>query len=324
MWCCFRKYGNCGRICEFNSAAAYIDIAQAATLLVANCVYGRSARFAESRLKPCCQASVSNYRLRQTEDGQDLASYAKSQLLSLTTTSTVAGFSAIFNGATYAVITKSEADFIDENSRVRLQSSAVYITLYDTGARVAMQVSSQALVATLALVLSLSVALSQFRDRRQSKFNLEKAYVDSLLAWHRDVVATLCDLRDRSIVAETRTERRRLLSALIEQGRFMFPNIDRADGYGAKKPLAYRGCRHLTLDFLVAAFNLSENIEMPAFDKSMEALQRHLTSMVFAVVNPTDRLDRLHLMTDRLSIIKEPYEQFLLHDDAELHRHIWR
>lgn len=187
-----------------------------------------------------------------------------------------------------------------------------------------MQVSSQIVVAVLALILSVFVAIVQFRDRRQAKFNLEKAYVDSLLAWHRDVVATLCDLRDRSINAGFRSERRRLLSALIEQGRFLFPNIDRADDYGANKPLAYRGYRHLTLDFLVAAFKLSENPESSTFDKSMEALQGHFTSMVFAVVNPFDRLERLRLMTDRFSISKESYEQFLSHEDAELLRHIWR
>jgi hypothetical protein len=187
-----------------------------------------------------------------------------------------------------------------------------------------MQITSEVIVATLALMLSIFVAVSQFRDRRQAKFNIENAYIDGLLAWHRDVIATLSDLRDQSIGAELRAERRRLLSSLIEQGRFMFPNINRADGYGAKKPRAYQGYRHLTLDFLVAAFNLSENVGSPAFDRSMEALQKHFTSMVFSVVNPSDRLERLRLMTDRLSISKESYEQFLSHEDAELLRHLWR
>ncbi len=187
-----------------------------------------------------------------------------------------------------------------------------------------MQITGQVIIATLALVLSVFVAVTQFRDRRQAKFNIEKAFVDSLLAWHRDVVTTLRDLRDASIGAELRSEKRRLLSALIEQGRFLFPNIDRGDGYGDKKPLAYRGYRHLTLDFLVSAFNLSENPERMAFDSSMEALQRHFTSMVFAVVNPSERLERLRSMTDRLSVSKESYEQFLSHEDAEVLHHIWR
>jgi hypothetical protein len=187
-----------------------------------------------------------------------------------------------------------------------------------------MQISGQVIVATLALVLSIFVALSQFRDRRVAKFNTEKAHVDSLLAWHKDVVTTLCDLRGESVELSLRDERRRCLSALIEQGRFFFPNIERGDGYGAKKPLAYRGYRHLTLDFLVAAHTVSEHPESPAFDKSMEALQRHFTSMVFAVVKPSERLDRLRSMTDRLSVSKESYEQFLSHEDAEILRHMWR
>lgn len=195
---------------------------------------------------------------------------------------------------------------------------------FSIGEREVMQVSSQVVVAVLALLLSVFVAIIQFRDRRQAKFNLEKAFVDGLLAWHKDVVETLCDLRDTSVKADSRAERRRRLSALVEQGRFMFPNIDRADGYGANKPHAYRGYRHLTLDFLVAAFNLSKNVEVPEYDKSMEALQRHFTSMVFSVVNPSNRLERLRLMTAQLSMSKESYEQFLPNKDAELLRHIWR
>jgi hypothetical protein len=187
-----------------------------------------------------------------------------------------------------------------------------------------MQITGQVIVATLALVLSVFVALSQFRDRRHTKFTIEKAQVDGLMAWHRDVVVALCDLRDDSVEAKLRSEKRRLLLALIEQGRFFFPNIDRDDGYGEKKPLAYRGYRHLTLDFLVAAFNLSENPKSERFDKSMEVLQKHFTSMVFAVVKPSERLERLRSMTDRLSLSKESYEQFLSHEDADLLRHLWR
>ena len=187
-----------------------------------------------------------------------------------------------------------------------------------------MQFSAQVIVASLALILSVFVAITQFRDRRQAKFNIERAHLDGLLTWHKDVVAALCDLRDESIDLELRREKRRSLSALIEQGRFFFPNIDRGDAYGSKKPLAYRGYRHLSLDFLVAAFHLSEHPTNPAFAKSMEALQRHFTSMVYAAVRPSERLERLRQMTDRLSVSKESYEQFSSHEDAEILRHMWR
>jgi hypothetical protein len=187
-----------------------------------------------------------------------------------------------------------------------------------------LEITGQVIVASLALVVSVVVAVTQFRDRRQTKFNIERAHLDGLLAWHKDVVATLCDLRDESIDLDLRGEKRRALSSLIEQGRFFFPNIDRGDGYGNKKPVAYRGYRHLSLDFLVAAFNLSERPNTPGFARSMEALQRHFTSMVYSVVNPSERLERLRVMTDKLSVSKESYEQFLSHEDAELLRHMWR
>lgn len=85
-----------------------------------------------------------------------------------------------------------------------------------------MQITGQIIVATLALVLSVVVALSQFRDRRHMKFTIEKAHIDGLMAWHGDVIVALCDLRDDSIEAELRGEKRRLLSALIEQGASSF------------------------------------------------------------------------------------------------------
>lgn len=186
-----------------------------------------------------------------------------------------------------------------------------------------MQFNIQATISFAALLLSLFVALSQFRDRRQAKFNIEKSHIDNLLMWHREVVLALVDLRDESIDPKIRSEKRRLLSTLIEQGRFYFPNFDRGDGFGKDEPTAYRGYRHLTLDFLVAAFNLSGNPDTPGFHRSMKTLQRHFTSMIFATANPPGRLDRLRRMTGQLPATRESYEQFLSHQDAEVLRSIW-
>lgn len=183
--------------------------------------------------------------------------------------------------------------------------------------------NQQTFIAALALLCSIFAAITHYRDRRLTKYNLEKTHLDSLLNWHHDVVRVLCDLRDDSIHLELRNQSRRTLSALIEQGRFYFPNIDRNDNFGSNKPIAYRGYRHLALDFLVSAYNLSKDLSTPNFEYSMNLLQRHFTSMIYEFLNPHDRIQRLSKLTEVLSPSQQSYEQFYENDDAQILRHLW-
>ncbi|TCD22321.1 hypothetical protein E0D86_06575 [Pseudomonas sp. IC_126] len=96
------------------------------------------------------------------------------------------------------------------------------------------------IIAALSLTLSLGLAVFYYRDRRQSRFAIEKDYINNLTAWHDQVIVLLIKSKHfhQSQDKEERTVALSSLSALIEQGRFLFPNIDKGDGFGEDKPIA--------------------------------------------------------------------------------------
>lgn len=181
-------------------------------------------------------------------------------------------------------------------------------------------------VASLSLLLSVLLGIFYLRDRRHAKYRIEKEYINELLQWHGEVVCTLSRLRieNREKRAEQCGGDLALLSALIEQGRFFFPNIDREDQFGEKKPTAYRGYRNLALDFLVASYNIFNSPEPANLLKQAETLQRHFTSVVFELVRPKHRLDKIRSLTDKYFVQEKSFEDFLDHHDSPAIEHIWR
>ena len=182
------------------------------------------------------------------------------------------------------------------------------------------------IIAGLSLLLSISLAIFYFRDRRHAKYQVENEYINGLLKWHGEVVTTL--LKMRLIHSENQPTKSNddlaLLFALIEQGRFFFPNIDRSDGFGHEKPPAYRGYRNLALDFLVASYNLFSSKVSGAELEKAEILQRHFTSLVFEIVRPKNRLQTIQSLTDRYFVQEKSFETFLEHPDGSAIEYIWR
>jgi len=156
-------------------------------------------------------------------------------------------------------------------------------------------------IAGLSLLLSLTLAFYYVRDRAHARYNISNEYIRELLDWHNRVIDVLMRFRHFGRSTDVADLQRDLacLSALIEQGRFYFPNLIQND-YGATKPAAYRGYRNLALDFLVAFYDI---VSRPSYDKSdgdsLAALQRYFTSIVFQIVRPKDRLDTIKQLTDQ-------------------------
>lgn len=189
-----------------------------------------------------------------------------------------------------------------------------------------MEMSTRDVIAALSLILSASLGFLYWLDRRNAKFKIENDHITLLQAWHYEVVQILIRLRD-SCPDPTATKHREdlaALSATIEQGRFFLPNIDRADGYGKSKPPAYRGYRNLALDFLVAAFNLYSAPVPPNAREQGLRLQRHFTSVIFELVRPKERLDRISALTDKYFATEKSFEDFLEHPDSDALAHIWK
>ncbi|MCL2401427.1 MAG: hypothetical protein FWC90_02150, partial [Oscillospiraceae bacterium] len=76
------------------------------------------------------------------------------------------------------------------------------------------------------------------------------------------------------------------LSALIEQGRFYFPNVDKGDGFGNDKPSAYAGYRDIALEFLVYSYGTVQRKNAHKYIRHLEQLQRLFTSRIFNILKP--------------------------------------
>lgn len=189
-----------------------------------------------------------------------------------------------------------------------------------------MAVGGEVLVASLSLALSAGLAAFYIRDRRHAKFSVENEHAKCLMDWHREAVDLLVQARlldrDRASL-EHQTDLARL-SALIEQGRFYFPNIDKGDGLGSENPPAYRGYRNLALDFLVASYNLLHEDATNESRRKLKLLQRHFTSIVFDLVRPKSRLEKIRSLTDRYFTTDQCFEDFLDGRDGSVLEHIWQ
>ena len=117
------------------------------------------------------------------------------------------------------------------------------------------------------------------------KYELTYQYYQDVVAWHSDVIKVITQLKATN---EENSKKVYLaeLSALIETGRFYFPNIDQHDNFGANKPLAYRGYRNVVLDFLVYEYQLFDREDSNKYVEHAESLQRLFTSYVFQHLDP--------------------------------------
>lgn len=178
-------------------------------------------------------------------------------------------------------------------------------------------------IAGLSLLLSLALAVYYVRDRAHVRYSISNEYIRELLDWHNRVVDVLMrfrHLRRQSSQSDFQHDLA-CLSSLIEQGRFYFPNLVQ-NGYGATKPEAYRGYRNLALDFLVECYDI---VSQSGYDGkesgSLVVLQRYFTSIVFQIVRPKDRLERIKKLTDHYFVKDHTVADIV--DNPELFPRSW-
>lgn len=184
---------------------------------------------------------------------------------------------------------------------------------------------TEGIIAALSLALSAGLACFYLKDRKAARFNLISTHATAIQDWHEKVVALLILMKTLKSPRDSVEHLTHLaqLSALIEQGRFLFPNIDKGDPHGKDKPPAYQGRRNLALDFLVASHKLFKQQSSDATNSKLELLQKHFTSVVYEIVNPRDRLNTIRSLTDRYFIKDSSFEDFLEHRDSSIISHIW-
>lgn len=129
------------------------------------------------------------------------------------------------------------------------------------------------------------------------KYELEEHYKRELIAWYEKTIFIVMALLEMPEQHEKKILLSQL-SALIEVGRFYFPNVRKDDGFGEKKPSAYRGYRHLALDFLVYIYQIMKREDCNLFTKELRSMEQHFTSLVFDCIEPSKRKRQLKKHAD--------------------------
>ena len=79
------------------------------------------------------------------------------------------------------------------------------------------------------------------------------------------------------------------LSSLTEIGRFYFPNVIKDDNFGAEKPAAYQGYRHINLEFLLNFYFIASKELNSKTIGLLWNLERQFTSFMFDMIKPRKR-----------------------------------
>ena len=144
----------------------------------------------------------------------------------------------------------------------------------------------------------------------------KKEYFKDLLKWPDEALLLLsealhlCDLDPKRMESgkyfDTRHTLRVKLSALIDRGRWFFPNYT-ARGIGEDKPAAYRGYRHEALDAPVSAYQVLcalDYVDVANNESRRTALERakrQFTSQIQIVLDPRSRDDEFRKLIGRVT-----------------------
>ncbi len=140
----------------------------------------------------------------------------------------------------------------------------------------------------------LSTAPIYTTSTNTKEYELTERYRCELLSWYRDVVETMmeiihyCELGEVNLESFSR-ERIKLiskLSALVEIGRFYFPNIIKNDRFGKHKSVAYQGYIHIELEFLLDFYFIASEKSNEKRINSLRRLVRQFTSFIINMIDP--------------------------------------
>lgn len=123
------------------------------------------------------------------------------------------------------------------------------------------------------------------------KYELTQSYRREIMQWYYDVISVMTEIIWHSGEVDSDVESKSKLfprlSALIEVGRFYFPNSDDQE-YGEQKTSAYQGHRDIGLTLLVRFYEIAQKPKDEDIDK-LQSLKKRFTSYIFDVIQPRDR-----------------------------------
>ena len=145
-------------------------------------------------------------------------------------------------------------------------------------------------ISLAAFIVSLAAIIISYVTSTK-KYELQSSLRREIIHWHRETVELLIFVREYldAGVSFDKAAQLAKLSALIEEGRFYFPNIiEGKEGLGAHKPSAYRGAREITLEFLILSYNIIKREDAGNYFNHLLRLQRLFTARIFDVLAPRD------------------------------------
>jgi len=166
----------------------------------------------------------------------------------------------------------------------------------------ALAAASQALAAFLSLTALLVSLWVFYRQQKLNRWQLRLHREDHIIEWSRSCIGVLAEIEEAARThSGTSTELlpqkefiilRSRLSAMIDEGRLYFPNIQ-SRTYGRKKHEAYRGHRQPILDPLVEFYGRMKDIqsrpEELGDEKTLDALnavRRKFVSAAQTAIDP--------------------------------------
>jgi len=186
-------------------------------------------------------------------------------------------------------------------------------------------VKSSDIIALVSLIVSAAALIYTYLTNTK-KYELTSQYRNEIIKWYNETMLILVSLRINTANNScTTAEKCILLSKLstqIEVGRFYFPNINKQDGFGEEKPSAYRGYRNLALDFLVFSYRLFEEENAKDYLDHAEVLQRHFTSIIFEIVEPTKFINDTKKYTSRTFVKELSYENFIVQEPELIEKYL--
>ncbi len=161
--------------------------------------------------------------------------------------------------------------------------------------------SAENVIAVLGIVVTIVIAVIggvYAIITNTKKFELTENYKQELLSWYSRVVTLMiriihyCEYNvfaDNEKYSSEKIELLLQLSSLTEEGRFYFPNVIKNDQFGDEKPSAYRGYRHITLEFLLYFYQIAKRNNCTDYISIMWKLEREFTSVIFDMIEPRKR-----------------------------------
>jgi hypothetical protein len=152
-------------------------------------------------------------------------------------------------------------------------------------------------------LISLASAVWAYKSGRFAsdvqRVELKRQYFSELRAWAGEVVDAISDaiveidpsIAGEGLAAAKHKELCAKLSALIDRGRWFFPNIN-SDEFGQHKELAFRGYRHEVLDGIVNAYQVLERVDSKQSAANADArvalisARKEFVSHIQAVLQP--------------------------------------